>query len=711
MEVTVQKELYRRATVEWTCFSWKQLEYLTPYFLVPRITCMIEWGWNHYNPQSLVNLSDKALMRQLWDNTYPLYTNNIIKSKGNYDVIYGFITNFNWSMEGNKIICSTEITSKDRLYAGVAKDYGISVTDEKSDTKNGIFQSIKTFVNNNDTINNLRGLTQIPIAPFVTVSRETIIGENFRSLEVTTTPQGKPLNNLALNSKNINLGIWSRILIPFIKSSIRKSRWRNHSDRCEETTTSHSGIFGTFGGRPIDSYITNENFGYPKTNDFDYTQKNISDLKKFWVNMGLVVEILNSFSALPSGGKNGKNMFQVDIMNSVIGSHPNLISCDQRVLIPNYKAPKFHYGLIGLQNNTVGTTPDPKYPYSYQVTTPISITKNSSIQDQKLKETFIQPGNACFRDNLDAVINYNRYRWAKFSNNSSPFTNYSFPSHGLEKVIMPPSPYGLAGNKSEDNWSGFLSNIYISFDLLKDAVNDDSNVSYMDIYKNILNVLMSTSNGFWDLALVDVDGIHTIVDKRYAGKYSLKTQPPIYSFDYSDADSIIKSLKFRPVLSNLQATRVIFGEVNNPRSKYKYIDKNDMLDYHFTDAVIGTEEDLAQGDAKSELDQRQTEKTELKSMLTTVQIINSHNDDGSLQMSLNPFQRNNTPPPNTSTERVEVVKLVLPDPQLLRLLLNDGDENNNPRYCRYSTRHYFGVDFTGNWRLKNISGFYHKKSS
>ena len=47
IEVIVQKELYRRATIEWTCFSWKQLEYLTPYFLVPRITCMIEWGWNH----------------------------------------------------------------------------------------------------------------------------------------------------------------------------------------------------------------------------------------------------------------------------------------------------------------------------------------------------------------------------------------------------------------------------------------------------------------------------------------------------------------------------------------------------------------------------------------------------------------------------------------------------------------------------------------
>ena len=82
---------------------------------------MVEWGWNHYNPKSLVNISDRKVMRDLWDNSYPLYTNNIILSNGNYDVIYGIISNFNWSIEGNKIICTTEISSKDRLYSGMLK--------------------------------------------------------------------------------------------------------------------------------------------------------------------------------------------------------------------------------------------------------------------------------------------------------------------------------------------------------------------------------------------------------------------------------------------------------------------------------------------------------------------------------------------------------------------------------------------------------------
>ena len=69
-------------------------------------------------------------------------------------------------------------------------------------------------------------------------------------------------------------------------------------------------------------------------------------------------------------------------------------------------------------------------------------------------------------------------------------------------------------------WSGLLSNIYISMGLLKEAVDNESNVSYIDIYKHILEVLISATGGFWDLALVESnDSVHTITDKKYVGKY------------------------------------------------------------------------------------------------------------------------------------------------------------------------------------------------
>jgi hypothetical protein len=50
--------LCRKTKIAWKCFSLSQLEYLTPYFLTPRITCLVEWGWNHYDTTSLVDLTD-----------------------------------------------------------------------------------------------------------------------------------------------------------------------------------------------------------------------------------------------------------------------------------------------------------------------------------------------------------------------------------------------------------------------------------------------------------------------------------------------------------------------------------------------------------------------------------------------------------------------------------------------------------------------------
>jgi hypothetical protein len=666
MEVTVQKELYRRAQIEWVCFSWKQLVYMTPYFLVPGITCMVDWGWNHYNPKSLVEISDTSLMRRLWDNSYPLYTNNIIDSNGNYDVVYGIITNFNWSIEGNKIICTTEITSKDRLYSGIAKDYGLTVDDKTTPTKNGLFQSLKDFIDNKDTMKNLRDL--VTVSPVVSTSL------------------------LSKDIKDPNNGMWYDILNPLLQppSSGQNGTTVTQQIQDAQRAIRSSYVFGLFSGRPSDAYDKGEKFGSPKANDFDFGPKSTPDANKLWINIGMVVSILNYFSALDSGGKNGENMFEVDIQNCVIGSHVNLISCDPRVLIPNYKAPKFLYGLVGLKDNTDGTLLNPKFPYSYQMVNPLPA---KSIPDKRLKNVLLQPGNACYRDNLDSIINYNRYRWAKVANDTfqkSPLSNYSFPSHGLDTAVLPISPRGLAGNQLETDISGLLSNIYISYGLLKESVNDESNASYTDIYKHILQVLMSASDGFWDLALIEVDGVLTIADKKFVGKYALAQQnDTVYSFDYYDADSIIKALKFRPVLSDAQATRTIYGEVNNANSKYKYLDKNDVLDYKFKDAVIGTKENKVHGDAQGDLDKRQTAQGQQMDLLSNVQAINAQNDDGTLQMSLNPYRQGNKAYTLDKAGKVvvvpndmpEIIKLVMPYPQLLRLLINDGDFDNNPRYC------------------------------
>lgn len=110
--------LCRKITIKWKCYSLAQLNYLIPYFLTPRITCVVEWGWNHYNPISLVDLTDLDWINQMFID--PSYTLTWIKeSKGNYDAGLGFIVDYGYSVnEDGSYDCSTTILNANRLIEG-----------------------------------------------------------------------------------------------------------------------------------------------------------------------------------------------------------------------------------------------------------------------------------------------------------------------------------------------------------------------------------------------------------------------------------------------------------------------------------------------------------------------------------------------------------------------------------------------------------------
>lgn len=636
IEVTVQKELLRRVSIEWVCFSWKQLVYMTPYFLVPGISVMVEWGWNHFNPVSLVKLDDKNLMRDLFtDKAYSLYTDNILKSNGNYDVVYGIITNFNWTVEGNKIVCNTEITSKDRLYAGIAKDSALTVkSGEQDDQPNGLLQSIRDFIVNDETIKNLK------------------------SIAMSRNPRLEVLNlSNKTDSQNV---VWSDIIHRLMDQG---------TETQQSMRTSY--VHGVFAGRSKDLY---KPIGNPSKHDFDYTILD-NDADKLWINMGMIVEILNYFSN--RDGAKGQPMFNVDISESVISGHPNLMSCDAKVVVPNYGAPKYHYGGIGwldygykkpgdasseVGESTEGSEYRNQFVFAHEISK-ASPRPADQIISKVLYQFAVTNGapRSCYRSDLDRIMNVWRYRNVRIP--KPIVSSYSFPS--TEDVTLP------SGIKLEKDVSGLLSNIYVSYAAFKEIIEDTSVASYTDVYKKLLEVIMMSTDGFWDLALVEAEGKMTIVDRRYISKSNIMAQgDPTYSFDYYDADSLIKTLKFRPQLSDAQATRAIYGETNNKDSKYVYIDKNDLLDYKFKDAVILPTKDKEQGDPAGELEKMKTQKNQIRALLHTVQKIND-DKDGTYQMTVIS---------NTGIEG-EIVKLVLPNQQLLRLLLDDKDETNNPRYC------------------------------
>jgi hypothetical protein len=602
--VTIQKELYRRVSVEWVCFSKKQLEYMTPYFLVPGITCVLEWGWNHFDPSSLIRLDKVDELKRLNDNPYPLYTKHILKSKGNYDVLFGKITHFEWSAEGNKIKCRTEITSQDRIYAGLIVDSNSvdSVRDSKGDeVEVKPLDNLVQFVN--------KSLTQ------------------FKAVSSNKNPESVPA------------------LAEFIQYIRAK-----HPDNWKEY------VYATFYGRDIE---TDKTEGANKKEDFDYKSKN----GELWLSMGLIMEAIN-YHSNPLKSFNGNEMFRVDIDDCVIGAHPNLISTDGAILlIPSAEAPKYFAGVYGLNDQASGSTNEEDYNFYFARTTNPTVPwmhrskaeKNGQLPDYRIQRVCVPFKNAIRRDNLDELINRIRY------DNAGSKSTFEFPFLN-DKTSLPNSkPYPA-------RYSGFLKNLYFNVKCLQDILAAGDCKTYPQLVEKILGKINEASGNFWDFRIVSGTGREgqkvnepatmKVVDYRFMATANRGT---IYSFDYFDADSLLQGMGFKPTLSNAQAIRTIYAQTNHPDKKTTLTNgENELLDYKFRDRLF-MDEDKKYTQPKKPSSEKFTETMRALQALTP--------PAGAYQITV-----------KNANGAVIVRRLALPSPEILSLLLDDGDEERNPKY-------------------------------
>jgi hypothetical protein len=113
------KGALRKTKITWKCYSLSQLEYLTPYFLTPRISVVAEWGWNHYDKESLIDLENLYLLRNIFEGNPEVTSNRIEKAGGNYDFCMGIITDYGYSLnEFGGYDCYTTITNANYLMYG-----------------------------------------------------------------------------------------------------------------------------------------------------------------------------------------------------------------------------------------------------------------------------------------------------------------------------------------------------------------------------------------------------------------------------------------------------------------------------------------------------------------------------------------------------------------------------------------------------------------
>lgn len=274
--------LCRKTTINWKCYSLAQLEYLTPYFLTPRISILAEWGWNHYDTMSLVDLSDIDWLYGIFEGR-PEYTSLWIeKSRGNYDLAMGFITDYTYSLnEYGGYDCTTTITNANYLIEG--KSYQVQKS-SKTNAESGSVQ-LKDFSEfvltdiNNLVIKNKKTKT-------VVVSDGTGVGSYAGATNFAAMRAVNPVKTIEvpINPKAVD-----------IKIETRNRIFKNDDDA--------------------------------------------------WMKMDLVVDIINNFFKIdfidPDDKPTGISVGTLDITRVAVVAHPALKSTSKNFIIPNQFAPRF----------------------------------------------------------------------------------------------------------------------------------------------------------------------------------------------------------------------------------------------------------------------------------------------------------------------------------------------------------------------------------
>jgi hypothetical protein len=195
----------------------------------------------------------------------------------------------------------------------------------------------------------------------------------------------------------------------------------------------------------------------------------------------------------------------------------------------------------------------------------------------------------------------------------------------------------------------------------------------MDVYEEIFSRINSAAANFWSFRLVgstgreSTSGLATmkVVDDKLT-QYTSNEGEEIFTFDYNSADGLLQSINFRPMLSNAQAIRTIYAQTNKTEEKQVVLsESNEMLDYRFKKDRLSLSSDKTSNTPDEGIFRNNTFPTTMRKVQSltppdkSFQIMTKYKDGKKICFRL-------AIPPEYS--------------QILSLLLDDSDQDYNPRY-------------------------------
>lgn len=460
MEITITKNVYRTAFIKWKCYSVEQLNYMTPYFMTPYTTIFLEWGWNNYDPTSLVPIGkigseykvDGNGVETPGDGMLGFYTNprlfedSLEKSNGRYDGMIGHVINYDYTFNPSDMSfdCTTEIASNSKFYFGLSM-HSIVHEHESIDTSTGAKKSTKKNLSDYLCVN-----VHAEILSHISKMNET-------GNSVKTVPGSESYD-------------------PTIRNLLK--------------------------GRVFSPKF------YRQTTTSELASK--SDSSQLYITFGCLADILTEII------KSGRPTFSINIKDTKISAHPNIISCSENFLIPNAFAPYFNSDSLSDSNR--------RPVDSINSENPIHSAENQNLEANKILKKVL---NSEKRQDLNSIINHLRIA-------NDPTVDYSFP-------------------EKNDPFSGKIENIFLNYDFIRDQIKSTPNIR--DFLKNICQML-NDKIPIWNLDVIDWDGNFAIRDLNYLNRNDLNNLQSEYKIP-GDSDEVV--YYFNPFVQNSILTEFGFN--------------------------------------------------------------------------------------------------------------------------------------------------------
>lgn len=449
--------LTRKAKFNIICYTLKQAELLSEYFLEPGYSVLIEYGWN--NIASLTERADwnkddnsPACVFASYNN-YKIIKDKRDNSNGDYDGFMGYITDSTFtSADGEIYILDVEVTALGEIPSylqvhrsnvdattGVQSSIPYGIDEIEDDADDEFKYGISLF---KQTFNKLPGAKQtdeirdlIDSSKVDTNGRPWISPENFINVDEKTRTQ--------------------------IIAAVSKL------DLKEETVTIPSGnIIGDFGQNIVDFF--SEKALIPDASNL------ITD--ESYIRLELAWEIINNFNLnlKPYKTKLCKNCetydYIININDTIIRAHPWMFSVDgSKLYIPNRKLPNF-----GLDKLQLVDTKSKKNVF-LDIDT---LGSEGSVLDGCQWDTF---SGEFYKPNYPK--------------------EYAFPSQTELKLPKNNEIGSAEVNQNAGEW-GYLRNLYINLNFFR-SVLQRSNYVAKDIVYELLNGLSSAANSYWNFELFE----------------------------------------------------------------------------------------------------------------------------------------------------------------------------------------------------------------